>query len=221
MAVRIYITGAFKVLGDGGVDITPKGSKEKALLALLATSVHGTRARKWLKGLLWSTREQHQAAGSLRQATVKIRRSLGDAAKALTSTRYDLCLDLNAFEVIADPSREFLEGLDVKDDNFRAWLHAERVARSGGKTAAKDLICLTHARPISLAPPLCLQVKIESHATDDYGWLARSIADTVTKSLRENFSLPVVAQTRISSGLSSAVSKAARCSCRITRTFAG
>lgn len=194
MTIRIFITGPFKVLGAGGEDFTPSGSKEQGLLALLATGDNGKRSRAWLRHMLWSRSDRKQAGGSLRQATTKLKKQLGAAQFVLGSNRLDMFLDLTAVEIVDEPDREFLEGLDARDDKFEEWHSKERLDRSLNLSSGK-IIRFTEARPLKLTPPMCLQIRSESLAAIEYGWIEQSIADSLAKSLRENFSLPVVVNT--------------------------
>ena len=126
--------GVFEVRDASGVDRTPRSAKSKALLAMLARTPGHCRPRRWLEARLWSDRGQEQASGSLRQALTELRKALGPAAGLLTSDRDCVAL-AGATTDLADPvlaaaalatGREFLEGIDVIDPAFNAWLAEER-----------------------------------------------------------------------------------------------
>lgn len=127
--VRITLSGRFSVHAADGRDITPKGAKNQGLLALMATSPDLFRNRRWLEDKLWSDRGAEQASASLRQALADLRRSFGAAAVILVADRQKvgLCSSLVQVELSPTGEPEFLEGIDVRDVEFEAWLRSERV----------------------------------------------------------------------------------------------
>lgn len=124
----------FEVRDEAGQDRTPRGMKSRALLAMLCQTPGHRRPRRWLEARLWSDRGQEQASGSLRQALTELRKALGPLADRLTSDRDSVALerfdmDLTDLAPARDAlaqGREFLEGIDVLDPAFRAWLAEER-----------------------------------------------------------------------------------------------
>lgn len=131
----IRMIGEFEVRDEDGRDLTPRGAKARALLALLVQTPGHRRPRRWLEQRLWSDRGQEQASGSLRQALTEVRKALGPCAGRLTSDRD--CVALSGFgsDLADDPAaakdalrqgREFLEGIDVMDPAFNLWLAEER-----------------------------------------------------------------------------------------------
>ncbi|MCA0870112.1 hypothetical protein LCL97_04715 [Seohaeicola saemankumensis] len=128
--LRIRLRGNFSVCSDDGRDLTPKSKKAIGLLALLAECDTMTRNRRWLEDKLWSDRGPKQAHGSLRTTLNEIRKSFGDHAALLGSDRSSVWLDPAAVtNDLDDPNarREFLEGLDIADDEFNDWLIQKRV----------------------------------------------------------------------------------------------
>ncbi|MFN3991852.1 MAG: hypothetical protein ACK4IU_02970 [Tabrizicola flagellatus] len=143
----IRLIGLFQVQDAEGRDLTPRGAKARAMLALLCQTPGHSRPRRWLESRLWSDRGQEQASGSLRQALTELRKSLGPLASHLHSDRD--CVALSGFttDIEGDPravqlalaaGREFLEGIDVIDPAFCAWLAEERqrLARQFGAAEA-------------------------------------------------------------------------------------
>ncbi|MFN3937158.1 MAG: hypothetical protein ACK4KW_06230 [Gemmobacter sp.] len=133
--IRIRMVGDFAVEGPGGHDLTPRGAKSRALLALLCRTPGRRRPRRWLEARLWSDRGQEQASGSLRQSLVEIRRALGNEAGILLADRDSVALgevstdlddDTETARLHLAAGREFLEGLDIRDEAFEAWLREER-----------------------------------------------------------------------------------------------
>jgi hypothetical protein len=131
----IRMIGVFEVRDAAGRDYTPRGSKARALLAMLCQTQGHCRPRRWLEARLWSDRGQEQASGSLRQALTELRKALGPLAGHLTSDRdcvtlsgvtNDLASDLAAARAKLSSGREFLEGIDIVDAAFKVWLTEER-----------------------------------------------------------------------------------------------
>ena len=86
-AMRFQLNGQFRVFDAAERDITPRGIKERGLLALLVLSPGQRRTRIWLQDKLWSDRSPEQASGSCRQALSNIRNAFGPAALHLQSDR--------------------------------------------------------------------------------------------------------------------------------------
>src|SRR5215212_9198432 len=82
--LRICVIGAFRVLDQNGEDLTPRGRKARALLAMIALTPTRRRSRPALQDKLWSNRGPEQGAASLRQTLTEIRKALGE--------RYRNCL---------------------------------------------------------------------------------------------------------------------------------
>lgn len=131
----IRMIGVFEVRDGAGQDRTPRGSKARALLAMLCRTPGHRRPRRWLEARLWSDRGQEQASGSLRQALTELRKALGPLAARLDSDRdciglagvtSDLDRDPVAARAALASGREFLEGIDIVDTAFNAWLAEER-----------------------------------------------------------------------------------------------
>ncbi|WP_240484569.1 transcriptional regulator [Pseudoponticoccus marisrubri] len=154
--------GPFSVADAAGTDVTPKGAKNQALMALLALSPGMTRPRRWIEDKLWSTFGAEQASANLRQALSKLRGGLGAAADLLQADRSTITLgpegiwvDLLDGEVPMDPRTELLQGMDIRDPEFEDWLRIERqelqsrIARATPQQAKGVLI---HCRSFAEAP---------------------------------------------------------------------
>ncbi|WP_323765606.1 hypothetical protein [Marinovum sp.] len=189
---EIRFFGTFSVLAPDGRDVTPRGSKARAVLALLASAQDMRRGRRWLEDKLWSDRSQTQASGSLRQTLSQIRAALPDEAVPLfQASRLNAWLDPKRVRTDLDPAgglvradREMFEGLTVRDPEFVKW---------------KADLAVRHMRPA--ASPLA-QI---ARPRDTIGLVVRTapagegpaaeritgqiLADQVAKSLEERFSV--------------------------------
>ena len=85
--MHMHLNGPFRVFDDLSREVTPRGIKERGLLALILLSPGQRRTRIWLQDKLWSDRSTAQGSGSLRQALSNVRKSLGPLAARLHSDR--------------------------------------------------------------------------------------------------------------------------------------
>ncbi len=139
--VSISLFGQLAVTAPDGTDLLPKSAKARGLIGLLASARDYRRSRSWIKDRLWSDRGADQAAGSLRQSLHEIRLALGVWADILVSDRSTVWLDGDRI-VVPEPGEgppskiEFLQGLDVKDRAFDAWLGEMRAHFTAPRTAS-------------------------------------------------------------------------------------
>lgn len=183
--------GTFSVHAPDGRDVTPRGSKARAVLALLASAQDMRRGRRWIEGKLWSDRSQTQASGSLRQTLSQIRAALPEDDTLFQASRLIVWLEEGRVRTDLDPinglpraDRELLEGLTIRDPEFVKW---------------KDEMVARYAQS---APPSMAQVR---RPRETIGLVIRSapagegpateritgqiLADQVAKSLEERFSV--------------------------------
>ena len=137
---RLRLLGPFSVVDPEGRRIIISSRKGAALLALLAVSKDGERARGWLQTQLWGSREPKEANGSLRRELSDLRRRLNRPSwTPLICERDRVRLDLNIVSVdIFEPddettahgsgqAGEFLEGIDIPgEEAFEDWLREQR-----------------------------------------------------------------------------------------------
>lgn len=134
---RMYLLGPFEITDDSGRSLTPRSQKAQAILAMLALSRRGSRSRVWLRDKLWSDRPEDQAAASLRQALLEIRKALGPARDVLLADKNTVWLDSERIALdVRDlqqggdaselASEHLLEGMDIRDPEFEEWLTLER-----------------------------------------------------------------------------------------------
>ncbi len=123
--LQICLFGACDVRSTDAAGFEIRGSKHKALFALLATAPLGRRTRTYLQDTLWGTACFDSGRQSLRRALSDIKRAMGEKAFAelLAVTNSDLALDLSKIAFVGQPgSGEFLEGMDLREEGFDEWL---------------------------------------------------------------------------------------------------
>lgn len=124
---RLALSGGFRLSAPDGVEVHLSSRRSRALLAILALLPERTVLRPRLRFLLWDDRGEQQAADSLRQQLVQLRRELGTAADRLLITRDDqvsltagLAIDV-ADIMVGDLSSyhgPLLDGLEVDSGGF-------------------------------------------------------------------------------------------------------
>ncbi|MBS0565715.1 MAG: tetratricopeptide repeat protein [Proteobacteria bacterium] len=139
-ALYARLVGILSLRDARGRDCTPRGAKTRGLVALLALTPDRRRPRRWIEARLWSDRGPDQASGSLRQALVELRTALGDSAGQVRTDREFVAVEGLRTDIEDDPrtaeaelaaGRELLEGIDVRDQAFEAWLREQRSRLAG------------------------------------------------------------------------------------------
>src|SRR5689334_20774235 len=77
----LSLLGPFRLIAPGGERVEVASRKGRALIAMLAMANEVERARRWLQEKLWGTRQQAQAASSLRRELSDLRSLLNVATK--------------------------------------------------------------------------------------------------------------------------------------------
>lgn len=130
---RVVLWGTFRIRDHRDGDHTPRGMKDRALLAVLILSPGQRRRRGWCQDMLWGASPPGAGQMSLRRALSNIRRDLGPLRDILKSDRDAIWLDppfkLPGAENL--PGSEFLADLDVPGEEFENWLRDQRQARTG------------------------------------------------------------------------------------------
>jgi len=188
------LLGRFRLECPNGNDVTPRSAKMQAMLAMIAVAPDFDRSRVWLQNRLWSDRGTAQAAASLRQDLSELRKSFGDTTDLVFRTdrnsvqlkRETVFIDVLDDGTAKNRGSEFLEGLRVRDPEFRSWLFEQRkqeVVSSGTQVVGV---------PVVLNPPqrssVLLQVNGRSKAG---GALATQFLDMVAQGLSEHTSLDI------------------------------
>ena len=194
--ITVQTVGGFRMLRSETEDITPRGAKARGLVALLCLTPERRRSRRWLESRLWSDRGPEQASGSLRQALTEIRRHLGADRDLFVADREEVWLRAEGFQVDleAEPAqstaaleagRELLEGLEIRDPAFVAWL-AERRQR-----LAADLAAASYGPPSPQR--LSLELVSGTDGSRDENLLALALAQQASKLMSEYALVDIVA----------------------------
>lgn len=106
------------------------GTKQQALLALLAAAPDHARTRTWLIARLWSESDETQGRRNLRQLLHGLRATLADRYVDIVGSEGDLLyLRPQHFAITGRPSDgEFLEGFDLLEEGFEDWMREQRQA---------------------------------------------------------------------------------------------
>ncbi|MHC6157522.1 hypothetical protein ACVSQB_37865 [Bradyrhizobium elkanii] len=136
---KLRLLGPFSLMDPEGRRIVIPSRKGAALIAMLAVSKDGERARGWLQTQLWGSREPKEANGSLRRELSDLRRRINQHSRApLVCERDRVRLDLSivsidvleSVEEMLDSGQpgEFLEGFDIPgEEAFEDWLREQRI----------------------------------------------------------------------------------------------
>ena len=194
--LRITLRGQFRIETPDGVELTPVGAKAQGLLALLATDRHLRRGRVWLIDKLWSDRAQPQGQASLRQALVEIRKALGPWAGAFITDRRAVALDPDMVTVDAGPTAEpgggtFLEGIDIRDQEFEDWLRQMRASVEDPATQAGQGGRLMGLPPTQPSPRPQLVLEAHSHPGDSARDTEDWFIDVLFRTLGEQFTYDI------------------------------
>jgi DNA-binding SARP family transcriptional activator len=142
----VTLLGGFQArFGDGAPVILPS-KKAQALLGYLSLRPGQFHSREKLIALLWGDSPAEQARHSLSQTLFALRRALARGASCLVAEGKTIALDASRvdvdvvrFEHLLDEETsttldeaatlytgDLLEGVDVREESFEAWLVAER-----------------------------------------------------------------------------------------------
>ncbi len=150
--LEIRLCGPLDLRWDDGEPAGPRGAKQRALLALLASAPNLARSRTWLQATLWGRAGQSHGRASLRQALSEVRGAFGDEAdRVLDVTTDQIAFHDGGVRVFRDPADGvFLEGIDIDENGFEDWL---RQARSAAAPLCSDV---SGSQPQSLRPRIAV-----------------------------------------------------------------
>lgn len=182
--IEIRLSGRFRVSTTEGQELTPSSAKGQGLIALLATQPNLERGRGWLQDKLWSDRGQESGAGSLRQELTQIRKKLGSCSHVLVADRHKVYLNPDLVVIAATSANEdeFLEGIDVRDQEFSAWLRLERSNRQRGSA---EPVPPTIKSKFTAPRPRSVVFVGDVTTPIDLKIFEKQFVDSVTRSLRE------------------------------------
>lgn len=185
----IQLVGTFMIRDDAGQTYDLRGAKARGLLALLCRTPDGKRSRRWLESKLWSDRGPDQAAGSLRQALMEIRRTLGKLSDHIAADRESVQLlnidtDLSHETELATErlrqGHEFLENLDIADPEFEDWIREERQRLQN--LARQDT---RSSQPLAAATGVPLILRVGDGKDDSAQFAGMAIADMIARMAAE------------------------------------
>ncbi|MBM7067393.1 hypothetical protein [Actibacterium sp. 188UL27-1] len=195
--VRIELYGPLRVLAPDGADLTPRSAKAQGLTALLATGMRMSRSRTWLQDKLWSDRGRPQGSASLRQVLTEMRRVLGPHKDCLIANRKTVAFDpvrvLITHTAPSETQPEFLEGIDVRDEEFEEWLRVQRSRmRAHQSVEVSEAAAREVTAPTRLKKRRLLMVNETAQSPGMEGFFADHFADAVARSLSEQISVHVM-----------------------------
>jgi len=172
-----------------GYEIT--GSKHRAMFALLATAPFGRRTRSYLQDVLWGTSCFDGGRQSLRQALSVVKGLMGeDFEKLMKVNNTEISLDLSQVHFIGRPGGgEFLEGLDIRDDEFNDWLRGIR--QSPEQIYSLYSNC-TQPPPPSILPTIAILPFRLIAGTAEQAVLGDWLAEEICRSLSRSNLLAVI-----------------------------
>ena len=188
----VSMTGRFRVMSADGRDITPRGHKARALLAILTTSAGTSECRSRLRDMLWSDRGERESAMSLRQSLSEIRRAFGASRQILETHGEQVRFHVRRVDA-APEQGAILEDVAVRDPVFLDWLDALRAdppeLMSGDRppepSKASQRIgeapLPVHGVPLPLGTAPLLVVHLPDCAGADLAGIAYAIASDMTQ----------------------------------------
>jgi tetratricopeptide (TPR) repeat protein len=180
--MRLQLNGPFRIFDDQDRDVTPKGIKERGLLALLLMSPGQRRTRSWIQDKLWSDRTPEQASGSSRQALSNVRKALGHLGDRLKSDRSAIWIAppipiADAF----DPAMgELLDDIDIADPEFSDWLRSLRMQQDAPIPAPAFA---TTPLPVRPHRPIALIYRIDRSGTTRGAFVLRALSQRISAGL--------------------------------------
>ncbi len=184
--MRLRLNGPFRVYDDANRDITPKGIKERGLLALLALSPGQRRTRAWLQDKLWSDRSPEQASGSCRQALSNMRKALGPLGDRVQSDRSAIWLEpALPLQDAFDPAMgEVLDDIDISDPEFAEWLRDLRLRHDPPADGPPPAQIMSSAAPLrSEKRAMALISRIDQSGTARGAFILRALSQRIVTGL--------------------------------------
>ncbi len=180
--MRVCLNGPFRLFDDSGLDVTPRGIKERGLLALILMSPGQRRSRVWVQDKLWSERDAAQASGSCRQALSNVRKALGPVGGRLQSDRSAIWIDppiplTDAYDLTQG---ELLDDIDISDPEFCDWLRTLRMQQDAPVTNLIRVSLPTTPREVRMLVPICM---IDRSGTERGAFILRALSQRIAAGL--------------------------------------
>lgn len=197
--VEIALHGPFALTAADGTDRTPRPHKARALVALLATAPDGRRSRRWIEERLWSDRAPAQAAGSLRQALVDLRKALGPDEGVLTAGREWIAFAPGSTRLRPGDGGEFLEGIAVRDPAFQRWLDGMRRRQTAASTGVAALVTADiggpHTGVVAPEEPIRIRFGTANVAGTGAALVAEIVASRIASDIGDRVTVALLART--------------------------
>ncbi|MGV2073723.1 MULTISPECIES: hypothetical protein [Rhizobium/Agrobacterium group] len=154
--LSLNIFGRFLIVDSHGCDRSPRGSKARGIVALLAMSQGYSRNRTWLQDKLWSDRDSKRGSDSLRQTLVDIRRAFGPYQTILKADREKVALDPTRFSIkyrLMPASNDWnneqdaFADLDIRDPEFEDWIRNLRASLADKARISPPHALRSHTSP--------------------------------------------------------------------------
>jgi TolB-like protein/tetratricopeptide (TPR) repeat protein len=189
LEINLFGACIVKSVGQPPYEIT--GAKHRAMFALLATAPFGRRTRTYLQNLLWGTSCYDGGQQSLRQALSTVKGLMGeDFERLLKVNNTEISLDLSRVHFIGRPGGgEFLEGLDIRDEEFNGWL---RGIRQSPEQLFSLFSASTQPPPPSILPAIAILPFRLVHGSPDHAVLGDWLAEEICRSLSRSNLLAVI-----------------------------
>ncbi len=189
--LEINLFGACIIRSTGQSAYEISSAKHKAMFALLATAPFGRRTRSYLQDVLWGTSCFDSGRQSLRRALSDIKVLMGaDFERLLTINNSEVSIDLAGVHFIGRPGGgEFLEGLDIRDDEFNEWLR-------GIRQSPEQLFSLysasTQQPPASILPTIAILPFRLVYGDAEHAVLGDWLAEEICRALSRSNLLAVI-----------------------------
>ncbi|KAA3506484.1 hypothetical protein GOZ80_11030 [Agrobacterium vitis] len=154
--LSLNIFGRFLIVDSHGCDRSPRGSKARGILALLAMSKGYSCNRIWLRDKLWSDRDSKRRSDSLRQTLVDIRRAFGPYHTVLQADREKVALDPTRFKIKYQlmptsgnwtNEQDAFADLDIRDTEFADWIRNLRASLADKARISPPHVLRSHTSP--------------------------------------------------------------------------
>ncbi|MEM7709785.1 MAG: hypothetical protein AAF264_03365 [Pseudomonadota bacterium] len=156
--MTLELDGTVRLSDSSGRDLTPRGRKARALLALLGDAPMMRMTREALRSLLWSDRMDAQAGASLRRLLADLRSGSQGLRDGLVADAGWVGLNRALVDVRLPPAgapERFAADLDLADAGFSDWISRRRRLRGLEGRSANGTLTLVLPEPGEGGHPVC------------------------------------------------------------------